>query len=143
MTDTFDSRDQSGGLASKKLGLGLGYFSLALGALEVAAPRRLARALGLEDKAAKTVIRAFGFREIAAGVALLRGPAVSANAWNRVFGDVMDAAALAFALPRSRRKPAVVGALAFVGGATALDAYAARRLDRDTGRTFPIGDPRP
>jgi len=141
MTQTMDSHDQTGRLTSKKLGLGLGYFSLALGALEVAAPGRLARALGLEGKMAKTVVRAFGLREIAAGVALLRGPAVSTNVWNRVIGDVMDAAALGFALPGSRRKPAVAGALAFVGGALALDAYAARRLDRDTGRTFPIGNP--
>ena len=143
MTDTMDSRGQSGGVTSKKLGLGLGFFSLALGALEVAAPGRLARALGVEGKTAKTVIRAFGFREIAAGIALLRGPAVSTNVWNRVIGDVIDAGALAFALPGSRRKPAVAGALGFVGGALALDAYAARRLDRETGRTFPIGDPRP
>ena len=127
----------------KTLGLGLGYFSIALGLIEIAAPGRLARMLGVEGKTAKNVIRGFGAREVAAGAMLLRGPAVSTNAWNRVIGDAMDAAALAFAWPRSTNKPAVAGALAFVGGAMALDAYAARGLDRETGRTFPVGDPAP
>jgi len=79
------------------------------------------------------------FREIAAGIALLRAPAVSTNVWNRVFGDlsVADAVALAFALAGIRRKPAVAG------GALALDACAARSLDRETGHVFPIGDTRP
>ena len=60
-----------------------------------------------------------------------------------MIGNIMDAAVLAFAFGGSRRKPAVAGELAFVGGALALDAYAARSLDRETGRTFPVGDPRP
>ena len=48
----------------KKLGLGLGVFSLALGALEVAAPGRLARFLGLDDRGpARKTILAFGLRE--------------------------------------------------------------------------------
>lgn len=127
----------SGNTTNKKLGLGLGYFSLALGALEVAAPRRIARALGLdEDGPATTTIRAFGFRELLAGAMLLRGPAVSTNMWNRVLGDGLDIGALLLALGSSTKPRAVVGALAFVGGATALDVYTARQLDAETGRTF-------
>ena len=89
------------GLAAKRIGLGLGYFSLALGALEVAAPGRLARFLGLEgSKAARNTLFAFGLREIAAGGMLLRGPAVSTNVWNRVIGDAMDAGSARPRLPR-------------------------------------------
>src|SRR3954464_1820713 len=103
---------------AKKLGLGFGLFSIALGALEVAAPGRLARWLGLEgSKAARNTLLGFGVREIAAGGMLLRGPAVSTNMWNRVVGDTMDAAALGLAFRGSSRKGAVAGALAFVGGA--------------------------
>lgn len=121
----------------KKLGLGLGVFSLALGAAEVAAPRRIARFLGLDEEgAAKNTIFAFGLREIAAGLMLLRGPAVSTNVWNRVLGDGLDIGALLLALGGSGKPRNVVGALAFVGGATALDVYTARGLDRQTGRTF-------
>ena len=121
----------------RKFGLGLGVFSIALGALEVFAPERIAKALGHEgSSAARKTIFAFGLREIAAGAMLLRGPAVSTNLWNRVFGDAMDAGALLLALQGSARKGTVAGALAFVGGATALDARGARGLGKQTGLTF-------
>lgn len=124
----------------KKLGLGLGYFSIALGLAEVAAADRLARWLGVGNKPASGIIRWFGARELLAGGMLLRGPAVSTNAWNRVAGDAMDATALGLALNRSNRKAAVAGALAFVAGAALLDLFAARGLARETGRTFPAGE---
>src|SRR5438309_9133518 len=98
----------------KKLGLGLGFFSIGLGLLEIAAPGRIARWLGVEGKSAETITRLFGGRELLAGAMLLRAPAVSTNVWNRVFGDVMDLAALGVAFSRSNRKSAVAGALAFV-----------------------------
>jgi hypothetical protein len=124
----------------KKVGVGLGYFSIALGLLELAAPGRLARCLGVEERSAKRVIGIFGARELLAGAALLRGPAVSTNVWNRVIGDAMDLGALGLAFTRSNRKMAVAGALGFVGGATLLDALTARGLDRQTARTFPRAD---
>jgi hypothetical protein len=129
---------ETGNVKTKRVALGLGYFSLALGALEVAAPGRLARWLGVDNKAAKNTIFAFGLREIAAGTMLLRGPAVSTNVWNRVIGDVMDAGALALAMGSSNRNGRVGGALAFVGGAMAADFITARALDTKTARTFPV-----
>jgi hypothetical protein len=127
----------------KKLGLGLGFFSIGLGLLEVAAPGRIARWLGVEGKPAETVTSLFGGRELLAGAMLLRGPAVSTNVWNRVFGDMMDLAALGLAFGRSDRKGAVAGALAFVGGATLLDVVTARGLDSETARTFPRAERAP
>jgi len=121
----------------KKVGLGLGFFSIALGLVEVAAPGRLARWLGVDRKTAKTVVTIFGARELLAGGMLLRGPAVSTNVWNRVAGDAMDLAALGLAFTRSNRKAAVAGAIGFVTSATLLDALTARGLDRETARTFP------
>lgn len=121
----------------KKLGLGLGWFSVALGIVEVAAPGRLGRLLGLEAKPAKSLIGLFGARELLAGAMLLRGPAVSTNVWNRVLGDSMDIGALGIAMGRSSRKGAVSGALAFVAGATIVDILAARGLADETARTFP------
>jgi hypothetical protein len=121
----------------KKLGLGLGFFSIALGLAEVAAPGRLARWLGVNGKTAKTVIGLFGARELLAGAMLLRGPAVSTNAWNRVVGDAMDIGALGLAFSRSSRKGAVAGALGFVAGATLIDVIAGRGLSEETARTFP------
>ena len=120
---------------SKAVGLGLGIFSIGLGIVEVAAPGRMSRFLGLEgSKAARNTLIAFGAREMLAGTMLLRGPAVSTNVWNRVIGDAIDAGALGLAATRSNRKGAIAGALAFVGGAMVADWLAARALDRDTGR---------
>ena len=124
---------------SKAVGLGLGIFSIGLGLAEVAAPGRISRFLGLEgSKAARNTLIAFGAREMLAGAMLLRSPAVSTNVWNRVIGDAMDAGALGLAATRSNRKGAIAGAFAFVGGAMIADWLAARALDRDTGRTFPV-----
>mgnify|MGYP000238685081 CR=1 FL=1 len=135
-----ENRKETGGVTTKRIALGLGYFSIALGLLEVAAPGRLARWLGLEgSRAARNTLFAFGLRELAAGGMLLRGPAVSTNMWNRVIGDAMDAGALGLALRGSNRKGAVAGALAFVGGAMAADLLTARALDKKTARTFPVG----
>ena len=121
----------------KKLGLGLGVFSIGLGLLEIAARGRLSRWLGVEGKTAKTVIGLFGARELLAGAMLLRGPAVSTNAWNRVVGDAIDLGALGVAFSRSSRRGAVAGAIGFVGGAALVDVIAARGLDQETARTLP------
>ena len=121
----------------KKLGLGLGVFSIGLGLVELLAARRVARTLGVEGGRAEGVIRLFGARELLAGGMLLRGPAVSTNAWNRVIGDAIDMGALLIAAPRSSRRAALAGAIGFVAGAAALDVYAARGLDNETGRTWP------
>lgn len=132
--------EETGNIGAKRTALGLGYFSIALGLAEIAAARPIARWLGLGDSsAARNTLRAFGAREIAAGTMTLMSPAASQNMWNRVLGDAMDAAALGLALRSSNRKGAVAGALAFVGTAMVADVMTARALDRDTGRTFPIG----
>jgi hypothetical protein len=125
----------------KKLGLGLGVFSIGLGLVELLAARKVAKGLGVEGGAAEGVIRLFGARELLAGGMLLRGPAVSTSAWNRVIGDAVDLGALLLAAPRSSRPAALAGAIGFVAGAAALDVYAARGLDEETGRTWPAMEP--
>jgi hypothetical protein len=122
----------------KKLGLGLGIFSIGLGLVELIGARRIARTLGVEGDRAEGVLRLFGVREMLAGGMLLRGPAVSTNVWNRVIGDVIDMGALLIAAPRSSRSAAMAGAIGFVAGATALDVFAARGHDQQTGRTWPV-----
>ena len=119
----------------KKLSLGLGVFSLALGAAELLASRRIARALKAEGN--EGLIKGFGGREVAAGVGLLQSPAHATRVWNRVVGDGMDLAALAAAARNAPRSKAVWGAIGFVIGATALDALVALGLDRTTGKTLP------
>lgn len=135
-TTHVNSDRQAGSVKTKRVGLGLGYFSIALGALEVAAPGQLARWLGVDNKGARNTIFAFGLRELLAGGALLRGPAVSTNVWNRVLGDVIDAGALGLAATKSTNKRALALAGGVVAGAFVADLLTARALDRKTGATL-------
>ena len=126
----------------KKIGFGLGLFSIALGALEIAAAHRISQALDGE-KEHDALLRTFGARELLAGVNLLMAPAVATNVWNRVAGDAMDIAALGAAARKDPARPAVWGALAFVAGATLLDVMTAIGLDKETGKTLPTHPPLP
>jgi hypothetical protein len=124
----------------KKLSVGLGIFSLVLGAAELLAPRKIARALDAEGH--DGLVKGFGAREVAVavGVGILAQPALATGIWNRVAGDAMDLGALGLAARDSPRNKAVWGAIAFVVGATVLDALVAVGLDKQTGKTFPVRD---
>lgn len=123
----------------KGLSVGLGLFSLALGAAELFAPRRIARRLDAEDH--RGVVRGFGVREVVSGLGILASPAASATVWNRVAGDAMDMGALALAARRSPRNRAIWGTIAFVAATTALDVLTARGLDEQTGKLLPVREP--
>lgn len=125
----------------KKLGYGLGLFSLALGAAELLGARRITRALDAEGH--ETLVKAFGARELLAGASLVAAPAVATNVWGRVAGDVMDIVASSAAAKNSPRNALTWGALAFVLGATAIDVWTALGLDRTTGKTLPTYPPLP
>lgn len=110
------------------LARGLGWFGIGLGMMELAAPRRLARFLGLDEHDA--LIRVLGLREIASGIGILGQPRPTAGIWSRVGGDVIDLSLLGAALGASSRRGRVVASLAAVGGVTALDVLAGDRLAR-------------
>ncbi|GAA0446766.1 MULTISPECIES: hypothetical protein [Sphingomonas] len=120
---------------ARKLSFGLGVFSLALGAAELLGARRIARTLDADGH--EGLVRAFGAREVAAGVGLLQAPAHSARMWNRVVGDAMDLTALSLAAAKSPRNRAIWGAVAFVVGATALDTITALGLEANGSKTLP------
>lgn len=119
----------------KKLSFGLGIFSVALGAAELVAGKRIAR--GLDAEGHSRLVRGFGIRELVAGAGLLAAPANSIGMWNRVAGDGLDLAALAAAARTSPRNRLIWASIAFVAAAGALDILVARGLDRSTGRAFP------
>ncbi|MDB4952425.1 MAG: cyclase/dehydrase [Gemmatimonadetes bacterium] len=105
---------------------GLGWFSVGLGAVEIAAPEWLGDRIDVGRH--PSLVRAFGLREMMAGLWLLANQKPSAGLWARVAGDAMDLAALGAALRNSRARGRVAGAIAMVAGVTALDALYARRL---------------
>ena len=122
-----DPRIESSGPSSltgvDRLARALGWFSFALGAAELAAPRRIAGALGLEGK--ERLVRAYGAREIAAGIPTLSYDK-HVGLISRIVGDVVDIATLAPALRAAnpKRKNAVF-AMGAVGVVTLLDIAAA------------------
>lgn len=124
--------------AARRAANGLGWFSLALGAAELFAARRVTRGLGV--RGSETIVRAFGAREIAAG-ALCLSSRKRAGTWSRVAGDMLDLAALGAALRGSARKRNVTLALGFVAGATLLDVLTARELSKQrAGRIGELPD---
>lgn len=130
---TFRSKADSGEErpAAATIAKGMGWFSLALGATELAMPRLLARAVGIEPSVAvSTTMRLAGVREIFAGLAVLMQPRRPMPMWMRVGGDAMDFGLLALAARRRTSTPRFLGGVAAVAGATALDVIGAMGLQR-------------
>ncbi|MFL4993856.1 MAG: cyclase dehydrase [Microvirga sp.] len=122
--------------ATDTLARGLGLFSIALGIAEVAAPRALARALGMKGQ--EGLIAGYGVREIATGIGILASKDPTPWIWGRVAGDGLDLATLATALEGNNPKKGNVGiAMAAVAGVTALDVYCAQTLSRESPHPLP------
>jgi uncharacterized membrane protein len=117
----------SGAEREERLAKALGWFSIGLGLTEIAAPRALAKLIGVSDN--RTLLRAFGLREIASGMGILSRRRPAGWLWSRVGGDILDLAALGMALTSAnanRRRVAV--ATAAVTGVTVLDLRASQQL---------------
>ena len=109
--------------ATDQLGRLLGWFSIGLGLVELFAPRRITRALGVEGN--ESLVRAYGAREISSGILSLSVDK-QVGLWSRVVGDGLDMATLATAFHPSNSKRHAVGlALAMVLGITLLDLTSA------------------
>src|SRR5690349_3014938 len=114
----------------ERLANGLGWFSIALGLAEVAAPGRVAELIGIRDEdRARSLMRFYGMREIAAGVGILTQPQPAGWLWGRVAGDMLDLASLASAMrSEDNDKPRMAMATAAVLGVTALDVMCAQQM---------------
>jgi hypothetical protein len=121
---------------SDRMARGLGFLSLALGAMEVVGARPLARMLGIRGQ--ENFIRACGAREIMQGVAILGSKDPTPWIWVRVAGDMLDIGTLVMehyaAEPSKRRN--VTMALGSVLGITALDVMNARQLSAENSRPW-------
>jgi hypothetical protein len=112
--------------ASDRLAKGLGWFSIGLGLVQLIAPERITRALGMDGM--EPLMRAYGAREIGTGVVTL-SPDKQTGLWMRVAGDLLDIATLSTALHwgNPKRDNAKI-AMAMVVGVTAIDVVAALAL---------------
>lgn len=106
---------------------GLGWFSIALGLAEVIAPAAIARMAGIPVR--RGLIRLFGFREIASGLAIFSQRRPVEALWARVAGDAMDLALLTSAYSSPKSNPTkVMASITAVAGVTALDVYCGQAL---------------
>src|SRR5215216_6937047 len=114
--------------SGKRLAKGLGWFSVGLGLAELLAPRAIANISGV-SKTRTGLIRLYGLRELASGIAIFSQEKPAEAVWSRVAGDALDLASLgvAFTSPEAKR-----GRLAFatanVLAVTALDVICAQQL---------------
>ena len=119
--------------AADRLGKALGWFSLGLGLVELLAPHRITRALGMEGQEA--LVRAYGAREIGSGILSLSTER-PLGLWSRVGGDGVDIATLLIAhRDDNPKKQNVTTALAMVAGITLLDLMAAQGTTAGHSRT--------
>lgn len=134
---TANEQTDNNALRWKRASQALGWFSLALGAAELLAPKKIATALSSEGH--EGLIRSFGAREAVAGAGLLTDQGHGLRVWTRVAGDAMDLTALHFARRRAPDNKLIWGAIAAVAAVTLLDVCTAVGLDRRTGKSLPIG----
>ena len=122
-----DDRTATDRTATETLAIALGWFSVALGAAEMFAPRQVARLIGIAPSdGTTTTLRAYGARELANGLAILSEPGEAKWLWSRVGGDALDLASLGAAAGRDdAERTRVAMATAAVAGVTVLDVLAA------------------
>lgn len=121
----------------ERLAKGLGLFSIGLGLAELLAARPLCRALGMEG--GEGLVRAYGARELATGIAILASHDPTPWIWGRVGGDALDLATLAIAHRGDNPQTGnLLLATAAVVGVTALDVVCAQGLTADQ-RPAPAG----
>jgi hypothetical protein len=119
--------------ATDRLARALGWFSIGLGLTELLAPRALTRALGMEGSEA--LVRAYGVREIGAGIMTL-SPDKGLGLQSRVAGDALDIATLLAAMRGDNpKRDNVAIALAMVVGVTLLDIAGAKAVNTSQRRS--------
>ena len=116
----------------ERLAKGLGWFSIGLGLSELIAPGAMADFVGVRNSSGnRSVLRAYGMREIAAGIGILMQERPVGWMWARVAGDLLDFGSLAASVgSRASNGGRLAGSMGAVAGVTALDFYCASQLDR-------------
>lgn len=112
---------------ARTMATALGWFSIALGAAELLAPKTLARWLGMRHGA--PILKVYGAREVTAGIGVLALRNKSPGVWLRLAGDALDIATLvSIAIENPAKKRNIGIACAAVLGATVADIVCAGLL---------------
>ncbi|MFL5928775.1 MAG: hypothetical protein ACJ77E_17730 [Gaiellaceae bacterium] len=107
----------------------LGWFSLGLGAAQVAAPTLMCKAIGARGEGSSpSLMRVMGVRELTQGVGILSRPRPTRWLWSRVAGDVVDLALLGLIAAKGPGRKRTAFAIANVLAVTVPDVYESRFL---------------
>ena len=121
----FQRPAKPGAVSPAYLARALGWFSIALGTLELLWPRVLTRLLGLRGH--ETLVRSYGLREVGTGIGILRSKDPTYWVYGRVGGDALDIATVSLGLSGPRRASAAL-ALVSLAGMTAVDVICSGML---------------
>jgi uncharacterized membrane protein len=133
----FSRRSRVPSFDARTLAEGLGWFSVALGAAAIIAPKTLGALSGVSRRG---VARSVGVRELATGIGILTQRNPAPWLWSRVVGDVIDLAVLATGMrPGSPTRGRAALSFATVTGILAVDALAASHLTRHAGHPLVSG----
>jgi uncharacterized membrane protein len=120
----------------------LGWLSIGLGLVEIAAPQKVTEFLGI-GREGRLLLRVCGAREIASGLGLLSQRRTTGWVWSRIAGDMIDVACLSAAFTRPfAKRDRIAAATAMVAGVTAMDWLCLEELNGQSGRAFE-GEARP
>jgi len=115
------------GITAPELARGLGWFSLALGTMELLLPRTITGFLGM--RGSERLVRLYGVREVGTGLAILGSSDPAPWMWGRVAGDALDVATVAPKLAGRKPGNAALALLTLAAVAT-LDVLCAEELER-------------
>ncbi|SNS11298.1 Uncharacterized membrane protein [Streptosporangium subroseum] len=119
-----------------RLACALGWASLGLGAVQLAAPDAVSRISGVDDSAgARSAVSLVGARELFHAGVLLGSREPAPWVWTRVAGDALDLMLLGRSLADRTgwRRQRVAAVMAAVAGITVVDLYTAVRANRSRG----------
>ncbi|WP_375459183.1 cyclase dehydrase [uncultured Enterovirga sp.] len=121
---------------SETLAKGLGWFSIGLGLAELIAPRAICRTLGMDGQ--ENLVRAYGVRELATGVAILMSHDPTPWIYGRIGGDALDLATLGANFQGDNpEKDNLTIATVAVAGITLLDIACVHGLTSDKRLSSP------
>jgi hypothetical protein len=114
----------------------LGWFSVGLGAAQVAAPKTMCKIVGAKGEGiAPTLMRMMGVREITQGVGILSRPRPTMWLWSRVGGDALDLSLLGVTAARNPgRRARTAFAIANVLPIAVADWFESKHLSAKSGQ---------
>jgi hypothetical protein len=105
----------------------LGWASLAIGTLELLAPKKLEQTMGVGSPQTTGILRILGVREIMHGFDILTNKNPNAGVKARVAGDMLDGALLTAAATRTNRPGGLLTIAALVLPIVIADLLLAKR----------------